>query len=101
MATGGKNGCFRYENLEVLRGLHKVVLFPDLGATEYWSQKTDIMKDMGIEVRIFDYLEKWATPEQRNEGLTLSISYWRQSVQKYSSTNDLRKYNSKIKYEWG
>ncbi len=70
LATGGKNGCFRYENLEVLRG-HKVVLFPDLGATEYWRQKTDIMKDMGIEVRIFDYLEKWATPEQRNEGFDI------------------------------
>jgi len=67
LATGGKNGCFRQENLKVLQG-RNVVLFPDLGATEYWNQKTCMMKDIGIEVIVFDYIEKSATPEQRNEG---------------------------------
>ena len=38
IAAGGKNGCFNANSLSVLAG-RTVVLFPDLGATDYWQSK--------------------------------------------------------------
>ncbi len=37
-SIGGKNGCFNANSLSVLAG-RSVVLFPDLGATDYWQSK--------------------------------------------------------------
>lgn len=71
IATGGKNGCFRDENLSVLRA-RNVVLFPDLGATEDWSAKISTMERMGITAKLFDYLEKNATSEQRKNGFDIA-----------------------------
>ncbi len=36
IASGGKNGCFNANSLSVLAG-RSIVLFPDLGATDYWQ----------------------------------------------------------------
>ncbi|MDR0746046.1 MAG: DUF6371 domain-containing protein [Mediterranea sp.] len=71
IASGGKNGCFRDENLNVLKG-RNVVLFPDLGATDDWSARISTMERMGIAVKLFDYLEKNATPEQRKSGFDIA-----------------------------
>lgn len=71
IATGGKHGCFNDENLHVLKG-RKTILFPDLGAWDDWQVKADKMKSLNIEVEIFDFLEKRATPEQRKEGYDIA-----------------------------
>jgi hypothetical protein len=47
-------------------------LFPDLGAWDDWQVKSGKIKSMGIDVEIFDFLEKRATPEQRNEGYDIA-----------------------------
>ena len=71
IASGGKNGCFNANNLSVLAE-RSVVLFPDLGATDYWQSKIGLMKSYGIEVRMFDYLEANATENERKEGYDIA-----------------------------
>lgn len=71
IASGGKNGCFREENLNVLKG-RNVLLFPDLGATDDWAARISTMQQMGITVKLFDYLDKNATPEQRKNGFDIA-----------------------------
>ena len=71
LASGGKNGCFNESALSVLAG-RSVVLFPDLGATEYWQDKIGMMKSIGIDVQLFDYLEANAPPEERKEGYDIA-----------------------------
>lgn len=39
LVTGGKNGCFNSETMQVLKG-REVTLIPDLGATEQWKEKS-------------------------------------------------------------
>ena len=71
IASGGKNGCFNVNSLSVLAG-RSVVLFPDLGATDYWKSKISLMKSCGIEVQMFDYLEANATEDERKEGYDIA-----------------------------
>ncbi len=71
IASGGKNGCFNANSLSVLVG-RSVVLFPDLGATDYWQSKIGLMKSYGIEVRMFDYMETNATENERKEGYDIA-----------------------------
>ncbi len=71
IASGGKHGCLNNDNLKVLKG-RKVVLFPDLGAFAEWNLKAMRMKEAGIEVKAFDYLERNATNKQRNEGCDIA-----------------------------
>ena len=71
LASGGKNGCFNEDSLSVLAG-KSVVLFPDLGATEYWQGKIGVMKSIGVDVQQFDYLEANAPSEERKEGYDIA-----------------------------
>ena len=71
IASGGKNGCFNTNSLAVLAG-RSVVLFPDLGATDYWQNKIGLMKNYGIDVQLFDYLESKATENERKEGYDIA-----------------------------
>ena len=71
IASGGKNGCFNANNQSVLTG-RSVVLFPDLGATDYWQSKIGLMKSYGIEVQMFDYLEANASETERKEGYDIA-----------------------------
>jgi hypothetical protein len=69
LATGGIANL-SYERMKVLRN-RKVVLFPDLGAFDLWSQKAKEFKKW-LDIRVSDYLEKIATPEEREQKLDLA-----------------------------
>ena len=71
LATGGKHGCFNTEALRVLRGRH-VTLFPDLGATQQWREKLPLLKSLGIEANIFNFLEESASDDERTAGLDIA-----------------------------
>lgn len=71
LATGGKHGCFKSSNLSPLLG-RQIVLFPDLGATEYWQEKLKMMQQLGMEVQIFDYLEKNAPTHDQQAGYDIA-----------------------------
>ena len=66
-----KSGWQNEQCLEVLRG-RTVTLFPDLGATDYWRSKIPMMRSLGIDIHMYDYLERAATEEQRQQGLDIA-----------------------------
>ena len=71
LATGGKNGCFNSSAVQCLKG-RSVLLIPDLGATEDWKKKMDILLPICLDVKISDVLEEEATDEQRARGLDIA-----------------------------
>lgn len=71
IATGGKNGAFNKEAMSVLKN-RQVLLFPDLGATDYWRGKMEMMQRLGIEVSLFDFMENNATDEERKAGYDIA-----------------------------
>ena len=71
LASGGKNGCLNTDALRVLKG-HQVILYPDIGATGQWRQKLSLLRNLGIEASIFNYLEEVATNEDRTAGLDIA-----------------------------
>ena len=71
LATGGKDGCFNEETMQVLHG-RDVILMPDLGATEKWTQKSAILTSICNSVTVSTVLEQMATDEQREAGLDIS-----------------------------
>lgn len=71
IASGGKNGCFKTQNLSVLKE-RDVILFPDLGATSYWQDKMLLMESIGIKAQLFDYLETHASEQDRKEGYDIA-----------------------------
>ena len=67
LATGGL-GQFN-DRVKVLLG-RQVIAFPDLGACDRWRKKA---KDYPLlDITVSDYLEKNATPQQREMGADLA-----------------------------
>ncbi len=71
LATGGKHGCFNETALRCLCG-RQVTLFPDLGATVHWRGKMELMKRLGIDVSLFDFMELNASVDEQTEGLDIA-----------------------------
>ena len=71
LATGGKNGCFNSEAMQVLRG-RDVTLIPDLRATDQWKEKARMLSRIAKSVTVSDMLEQIATREQRSQGLDIA-----------------------------
>lgn len=71
LATGGMNGCFNKEAVEVLIG-REVVLVPDLGATDKWKAKLPLLQSVCKSVAISSILEDNATDEQKAQGLDIA-----------------------------
>lgn len=71
IASGGKNGAFNRDAMSVLRN-RRVLLFPDLGATDYWNSKMEMIRNLGIEVSLFDFMERNATKEERDAGYDIA-----------------------------
>ena len=71
LATGGKDGCFNEEAMQVLHG-RDVILMPDLGAIEKWTKKSSMLKPICKSVTVSTILEQMATDEQRKAGLDIS-----------------------------
>lgn len=71
VATGGKE-MFNEAVCEVLKG-RKVVIFPDLGATQQWREKAiEISKNIGCKMIISEKLEELANQEQKEQGLDIA-----------------------------
>ena len=68
LATGSLSYLTR-ERCRALRG-RSVVLFPDLGGFDKWTQIAITMKDL-FTIKVADFLEKIATSEERKNGLDL------------------------------
>lgn len=74
LATGGKYGA-RWTDPQVCKALagREVVLFPDLGQFEVWSEKAkQIRQQVTCNMMVSDILENVATDEQRAKGWDLA-----------------------------
>ena len=57
--------------MSVLRN-RRVLLFPDLGATDDWNCKMEMIRYLGIDVSLFDFMERNATKEERDAGYDIA-----------------------------
>lgn len=71
LSTGGKDGCFNENAVQILRG-RTVILIPDLGGWEKWQKKSQMLKSICKRVIMSDVIEKIATDEQREKGLDVA-----------------------------
>lgn len=71
IATGGKNGCFNEQAINVFAG-RNIVLMPDLGATQEWQNKLPMMEKVCCSASVNDVLETMATDGQRSQGLDIA-----------------------------
>lgn len=71
LATGGMHGCFKADAVSVLKD-RAVMLCPDLGAKEVWQNKMTLLSSICSKVVLSDSLERYATDEQRKNGLDIA-----------------------------
>lgn len=68
IATGGANGLTD-KKCDVLKGKH-IVLYPDLGKFEQWTQRADeLKKRLNLDIRVSNFLEKYVSTLPENDGL--------------------------------
>jgi hypothetical protein len=71
LSTGGKDGCFNKDAVQVLRG-RSIIMIPDLGGWERWQLKSQLLKPICKRVIMCDEIEKIATDKQREKGLDIA-----------------------------
>lgn len=93
LATGGKNGCkwTTEEVYQVLKDANQpIILFPDLNATEDWTDKAEILMTAGLDVSIYDLEEQEGiTEEDKAKGLDIGdyfIRYWKENYPERGET---------------
>ena len=70
LATGGKENM-KPKKMECLMK-RKVVLYPDLGAYEQWSQKADELSESIPDITVSDLLHRVAPISHKNQGFDLA-----------------------------
>lgn len=82
VSTCGQFGCnfTKPEVFECLRG-HKVVLAPDLAATEDWKLRAETLVAAGIDVSVYTKLEEHASTEDKANGLDIADFFLRKRIQ--------------------
>src|SRR5690554_1378035 len=94
LATGGLNNLSK-SRFEPLRG-RRVVLYPDLGAFDKWSEKTKELKPI-CSISVSDLLEQVATEKERDNGFDVADYLIRFNQQKTTNENDrIRKITKQI-----
>lgn len=79
LAAGNLNGL-SVEKSKVLKG-KKVILYPDAGCFEKWQHKADqIKKQVFCSIAVSNLLEKYATPQQINEGYDIADYITQQAI---------------------
>ncbi len=71
LATGGMHGCFKEDSINVLKN-RTVILCPDLGASETWKSKMNMLSSVCSKVVLSEKIEQCATEEQRAKGLDIA-----------------------------
>ncbi len=70
LACGGSTGLTESKS-KILRG-KSVVLYPDLGKFELWSEKAESLRYICASVKVSDYLERQASEEDRQGGFDIA-----------------------------
>ncbi len=71
LASGSIHGI-NFEKSKVLKG-RKVFLFPDLKGLVLWEKKAkELRQQLGLNIRVYDWLEKMASKEEWDAGLDLA-----------------------------
>ena len=70
LATGGLNNLIAEKCKPLIK--RKIILFPDLNAFDKWKEKEVELLAMGFQVTTSDLLERYATPNDKNEGYDLA-----------------------------
>lgn len=70
LACGGSNNL-KASSCEVLKD-RSIILFPDLNCFDLWEEKAVYLRDIGFKVRTSTLLERYATDQDRRNGLDLA-----------------------------
>lgn len=90
LATGGMDGCFSANTMQVLRG-RTIVLFPDLGGMGKWQKKAHLLEGICKRITISNVIENIATNEQREKGLDIADFFLTQPTCHEILTDMIRK----------